>query len=74
MTSSKDAEIHVQNTVDTPDLQTLLATKNVKEQVNYLLKYPNWYILYGKEKKTQLMLKKLVPRLFPRDSRKESLF
>ena len=62
ITSIQDAEMHAQSRIDTPDLQTLLSTTNVKEQVYYLLKYPNWYILYGNERKTQLMMKKLVTR------------
>ena len=65
ISSERDAELHVRSTVDTPDLTTLLSIAATKEQVQYLLKYPNWYILYGKEKKVQQMLKKLVPRLFP---------
>ena len=65
ISSEKDAELHVQSTVDTPHLATLLSIVDTKEQVQYLLRYPNRYILYGKEKKVQQMLKKLVPHLYP---------
>ena len=65
LNSTREAENHVASTVDTPDLNKLLEFEKITEQEEYVLKYMNWYIVYGKNKRVQRMLKRLVPRLFP---------
>jgi len=65
MNSTHEAEDHVASTVDTPDINKLLVFEKIAEQEEYVLKYMNWYIVYGKDKRVQRILKRLVPRLFP---------
>ena len=48
LNSTREAEDHVASTVDTPDLNKLLEFEKITDQEEYVLKYMNWYIVYGK--------------------------
>ena len=60
------AEQHVASTVDTPDINMLLSMTDITEQERYVLKYANWYIVYGKDRKVQRMLRRPRPVFFLR--------
>lgn len=62
------------STVDIPDIKLLLSMTEITEQERYVLKYPKWYIVYGKDKKVQRMLRRLTPRLFPAMQEKQVCF